>query len=326
MAHRAAVMEQDRLDRDTGLHTPPVQGRVDWAASLLVGRRVNTSERLSGLPRRTKEAASRYRSLPRWLKNPWLDRLAALGGFIPEMALLAGCRGKPLVLLLEQSKISDGFACLLGALRGGERAIPVAWKGKQSKGGIGLAEQTPWRKAVFALRCPPEPLFCWGATAASARPPCSAGVRSTAGTSVCAGARTGSGVTRAGRSRPARRCRRASGRCATPEWNHRGVTTHLGILPEEGHPESCIRAWSAPPTPGPVLDDGRRGGMEPMFSDCQWRAFAMTPTQLRPADRLARRILVLPVALYWAASTGLAWAEQAPQAAPKKRTAASCPS
>jgi hypothetical protein len=43
---------------------------------------------------------------------------------------------------------------------------------------------------------------------------------------------------------------------------------------------------------------------------------------LRHADRIERLILVLTVALYWAASTGMAVAEQAPKAAQKKRTAA----
>ena len=58
-AHMAAVLEQDLLERDTGLLKPHSTGLADWAASLLACRSVNTSELLSVLPRRTKEADSR---------------------------------------------------------------------------------------------------------------------------------------------------------------------------------------------------------------------------------------------------------------------------
>jgi hypothetical protein len=160
IAHMAAMIEQDLLDRDTGLHKPPIKGLADLAASLLAGRSVNTSELLSVLPHQTKEAESRYRYLHRWLKNPLINPLAAMGGFIPEMALLAGRHGKVIVLPIDQSKISDGFECLMVSLRVGERAIPVAWKGKKTSGGIGFEEQKSLLEAVFAMCCPKASPSC----------------------------------------------------------------------------------------------------------------------------------------------------------------------
>jgi hypothetical protein len=100
------------------------------------------------------------------------------------------------------------------------------------------------------------------------------------------------------------------------------VRTHLGILHEKGHPEPWLIALSEPPTQGRVLDYGMRGGLEPMFSDFQSRGFGITQTQLRQADRLERLILVLTVALYGAASTGMARPEPSRKHTQKKRHAA----
>jgi hypothetical protein len=61
ITHMAAVMEQDLLERGTGLLKSHLKGLADLAASLLACRSVNPSELLSVLPRRTKEADSRYR-------------------------------------------------------------------------------------------------------------------------------------------------------------------------------------------------------------------------------------------------------------------------
>jgi hypothetical protein len=106
------------------------------------------------------------------------------------------------------------------------------------------------------------------------------------------------------------------------ELNERGVQTHIGILHEKGHHEPWIIALSEPPSKGRVLDDGRRWGIEPLFSDFQSCGFGITQTQLQHADRIERLILILTVALYWAASTGMAPPETPPKHTPKKRNAA----
>jgi hypothetical protein len=155
IAHRAAGMEQELLDRDTGLLKPQSQGVAALAASRLARRSVNTSELLLVLPRPTKEADSRSRYLHRGLKNPLLDPITAMGGFIREMASLAGRHAQTIVLPLPQSKSSDGLERLRVSLRVGERAIPVAGQVKETRGGIGFEEQTPLLEAVCAMM-PPE--------------------------------------------------------------------------------------------------------------------------------------------------------------------------
>jgi hypothetical protein len=321
IAHMAAVMEQDLLDRNTGLHKPHIKGLADLAASLLACRSVNTSELLSVLPRQAKEAGSRYRYIHRWLKNPLIDPLTAMGGFVPEIASLAASHGKTVVLPIDQSKISDGFECLMVALRVGERAIPVAWKVKETSGSIGFEEQKSLLEAVFTMLPEGISVLLIGdrfyGTAALIRWCQEHGwhyrlrlrenrILRHEGGEISTGEAAEAGLTS----------------LRNAELNDSGVKTHIGILHERGHKEPWIIAMSEPPTNGRVLDYGMRWGIEPMFSDFKSRGFAITQTHLQHADCIERLLLVLTVALYWAASTGMAPPETPPKHTQKKRHAA----
>lgn len=82
-----------------------------------------------------------------------------------------------------------------------------------------------------------------------------------------------------------------------------------------------------------TLDYGKRWGIEPMFSDFKSRGFGIEQTQIHYPDRVARLILVMALALYWAVSTGM-WddaenplpAEKKPQTvSPEKSPGANSP-
>jgi Transposase DDE domain len=321
IAHMAAVIEEDLLDRETGLYKPHVKGLADLAASMLACRSVNTSELLSVLPRHTKDADSRYRYIHRWLKNPLIDPTAVMRGFIPEIAEVAGANGKTIVLMMDQSKIADGFECLMVSMRVGERAIPVAWKVRKVKGNIGFEEQKPLLDVVAAMM--PE-----GATILLA------GDRFY-GTAMLIDWCRKIGWNYRLRLKDNLILHHDGGEITTGEaakaqmtsllevtLNETGVKTHIGILQEAGHKEPWIIAMSDPPSKGRVLDYGMRWGIEPMFSDFKSRGFGITKTQLQHADRIQRLILVLTVALYWAASTGMAPPEKPLQHTQKKKPAA----
>jgi hypothetical protein len=79
------------------------------------------------------------------------------------------------------------------------------------------------------------------------------------------------------------------------------------MIHEPGHPEPWMIAMSQPPTSHRALDYGLRWGIEALFSDTKTRGFNLEDSQLRRADRIERLILILPLALYWAVSTGM-WA------------------
>jgi hypothetical protein len=151
VAQVAGVVEQDLFDRETGLRKPHVEGLADAVACALSCRSANTAEWQAVLPRRTVDNKSKERYLSRLLANPLISPLAVMQGFIPELAEMAGANGKTVILPLDQSKIADGFECLMLSLRTGERALPVAWKVKATNGGMGFAVQKALLDAAFAM-------------------------------------------------------------------------------------------------------------------------------------------------------------------------------
>lgn len=80
---------------------------------------------------------------------------------------------------------------------------------------------------------------------------------------------------------------------------------HVGILHEPGHDEPWYIAMDSLPNEYKTRDYGLRWGIENMFSDFKSRGFSLMQTHIRFADRLERLILVLSIALHWAAFLGL---------------------
>src|SRR3954463_4058737 len=111
--------------RGTGLGKQQVEGLADGIACALSGRRANTAEWQAVLPRRHVDDKSKERYVRRRLAHPLISPLRVMPGFIPEMAEMAGSNGKSIMLPMEQSRIADGFACLLLSIRPGERALPL---------------------------------------------------------------------------------------------------------------------------------------------------------------------------------------------------------
>jgi hypothetical protein len=319
VAHMSRVIADDLEGRSTGLQKPHRQGLADLAASMLACRSVNTSELLAVLPRQTRDAASRFRYIHRWLKNPLIDPQAVMGGFIPEIAALAGANGQTVVLMMDQSKISDGFECLMVSLRVGERAIPVVWTVRQVQGNLGFSVQKPLLEAVAAM-LPQAGRILLAADRFY-------------GTSALIGWCQSHGWRYRIRLKGNLILQHEGGEITTGEaaaagmtsllharFNETEIATHIGILHEPGHPEPWIIAMDSTPTKGRVLDYGMRWGIEPMFSDFKSRGFGITQTHLRHADRIERLILVLAVALFWAVSTGRAMAEEPAERGKKNST------
>lgn len=139
--HVAAVIEEDLEGRDTGLSKPHRIGLADLVASVLASRSVNTSEIASILPRAVKSDEERYRYINRWLGNKKIDPLRAMNGFVPEMMEALSENGETVVLMLDQSKISEGHECLMVSARVHERAVAVGWRVIETKGEIGFEIQ-----------------------------------------------------------------------------------------------------------------------------------------------------------------------------------------
>lgn len=98
------------------------------------------------------------------------------------------------------------------------------------------------------------------------------------------------------------------------------ITTNLGLIYEEGHPEPWFIAMGTKPSFYKTLDYSMRWGIESLFSDFKTRGFALEDTKLQHTDRIERLILVMALSLFWAVSTGMWDKEENPTPHEKKRT------
>lgn len=89
------------------------------------------------------------------------------------------------------------------------------------------------------------------------------------------------------------------------ELTEKRVTTNIAMVHEPGHPEPWIIALSEAPTVHRAFDYGLRWGIEAMFSDFKSRGFGLEDSHLQRPDRMARLIMVMALALFWAVSTGM---------------------
>lgn len=149
--HIAEIIIDDLEGRETSLSKPQRYGLADLAASVLTCRSVNTSELANILPRTVKSPEESYRYINSWLSNPKINPIKVMKGFIPEILDNLTSNGQVAILMLDQSKISNNFECLMVSLRLGERAIPVAWRVKKTEGEMCYDEQEPLLKAVCKL-------------------------------------------------------------------------------------------------------------------------------------------------------------------------------
>jgi hypothetical protein len=95
------------------------------------------------LPRKTHGDKSKEQFISRFVSNKLIDPISVMRGFIPEMVAMMNASNQTIILMLDQSKISEGFECLMVSLRIDERAIPVAWKVFATSGSVGFEGQEP---------------------------------------------------------------------------------------------------------------------------------------------------------------------------------------
>ncbi len=303
IAHCAGVISEDLVDRGSGLYVLHVKGLADLAAAALVSRSVNTSEWIPLLPRTTGNAKSRERYISRLLSNKKIERFAIMKKFAEEIVSKAGSNNRTVILMLDQSKIRDGFECLMISLRIGERAIPLAWCVIKTKGAIGFEVQKELLNKLETI-LPKNISILLAAdrfygTAALI--------------DLCQKKKWQYRIRLKGNLT----LQHQGGEISTGDAARLGINdlsnaklgetvTHIGILNEAGHPEPWIIAMDCKPSKWRTMDYGMRWGIESMFSDMKSRGFCITKTQLKHPDRIERLILVLTIAIYWAVSTGMA--------------------
>ena len=284
-------------------------------ATMLEVRSANCMDLAASLPRPCKLVSKRYQWIERFLANSLVDVDAVMARYGREVLERLCADGQTIVLMIDQSKATDLHQMVMVSARLGNRALPLAWRVKETQGAIGFAEQRKVLEAVLAML--PK-----GVT------PVLMGDRFYGSPDLIAWCRARGWDWRlrlkqdllvfehGGETTLGECFARGEHRLSDVELTHKRVRTHVAMVHE--HPEPWIIAMSETPTPHRAFDYGLRWGIEAMFSDFKTRGFGLEDSQIQYADRLSRLILVMALALYWAVSTGMWDAEHNPTPAEKK--------
>lgn len=310
----AKLIERDLEFRETGLSKPQQSGLADIAASVLSCRSVNTSELSAVLPRKVGDQESCFRYIHRWLSNEKIDPDKVMGGWSTELMELLSAQGQTIVLMMDQSKMSDGFEILMVSIRVKERALPVLWRVISTEGEIGFEVQEPLVRSVAGM-IPPGTKVILMADRFYGTPKL-VGLCKELGLGYRIRLKCNLTLHHEGAELTGREMGMLKLSSLEDVKLCGKVLTHVGFIHEAPHEEPWLIAMDVKPSRAKVMDYGLRWGIESMFSDLKSRGMGMTKTQLRTAGRLSRLLLILTVAMMWAVSTG--WLEHTPDPIKKK--------
>lgn len=308
VAQLAQKIEQDLKKRDTGLIKPQYEGLSDLVASLLTCHSINTSELANVLPRNVGDPESKYRFINRLLKNKFIDVSSVMKSFNEEIFEHLTQLQENIELIMDQSQINKDFQCLMIAVKLQNRAIPVAWVVEKTKGSIGFKTQEILLNKVSQM-IPKNVKVNFFADRFY-------------GTTLLINWCKSSNWNYKIRLRGNLNINHQGGLIQTNEllklnipfiYNAKlsdtNISTNIGVIQEDGHPEPWIIAMNCPPNKKEVLEYRNRWGIELLFSDMKSRGFNITKTQLIHEDRIERLILVVAIALIWATSVGIGTSE-----------------
>src|SRR5215213_11731049 len=312
----AAAIGADLAGRLPRQNKKQREGLALLVATALDVRDVNLMELAAALPRAAERLDMRYQWISRLLANPLIDTDEVIAPFAREVLARASAQAHTLVLIIDPSQVNATHQMVMVSLRVGGRALPLAWRVKETQGAIGCAE--PRAALEAAARLLP-----------AGTKPVLMGDRFYSSPALIAWCR-GQGwdgrlrlkqdllvFEDGGETTLAACVRRGEPRLRNIELTEKRVRTHVAMVHEAGHPEPWIIALSQAPSVHTAFDDGLRWGIEAMFSDFKTRGFGLEDSQIRLAGRLDRLILIMALALFWAVSTGMWDAVRRPTPAEK---------
>ena len=300
----AAAIAEDMRTRWPGQHKKQREGLALLTATMLEVRSVNLMDLAASLPRAAERLDMRYQWISRLLGNALIEVDAVMAPYAREILTRLAADSRKLVLLIDQTQATEWHQVVMVAARVGGRAVPLAWRVKATQGAIGFAEQRAALTAVAGLLpenvrpvlmgdrfygTPDLIAWCksrgwgWRLRLKQDLLVFEDGGETTLAACFADGEHLLSGV----------------------ELTEKRVTTNIAMVHEPGHPEPWIIAMSEAPTVHRAFDYGLRWGIEAMFSDFKSRGFGLEDSHLQRPDRMARLIMVMALALFWAVSTGM---------------------
>jgi hypothetical protein len=276
---------------------------AECAACVLATQSVNSCEWMAVLPRKCEKKAKELH-IRRVLSSPLINTAEIMSYYISEVVRRLSGKERTIVLMMDQSQIHEDRQCLMISLRFGEPAIPVLWRVEDTKGNIGFDKQEELLNKVKEMM-PPEIEIMLSADRFY-------GTKNLVEWCQKAGwhyrLRLKGNLIfehEGGEISAAEIGKMPNSKAIGAIFNNSNISTNIGYLHEENHPEPWIIAMDCDPSKYRILDYGMRWGIECMFSDFKSRGFTITDTHVRKTDRLEKLILILTVALFWAVSVGM---------------------
>ena len=316
----AASISADLVRRLPRQNKKQREGLALLTATMLDVRSANLMDLSAWLPRAAERQDMRYQWISRLLGNERIDSDWVMAPFAREVLQRTSAHGQRLVLIIDQTKANDTQQAVVIAVRVGGRSLPIAWRVKETEGAIGFAEQKAALEVARGLLPEGAKVVLMGDRFYGS-PDLIAWCRS-AGWDWRVLSKADQLVIQDGGESTIAECfGRGERMLEGVELTAKRVPTNVGMVHEEGHPEPWFIAMSDTPTTAKTFDYGSRWGIEAMFSDFKSRGFGIERSQLQRTARMDRLILIRPLALYGAVSTGMWAAENAALPAEKKRPA-----
>src|SRR5205085_6966110 len=120
-------------------------------ATMLQVRSANLMDVAACLPGPAERLDSRYQWIKRFLANARVVSDAVMAPYGREVLARLSGQGQTVVLLIDQTKVSERHQVVMVAVRLGGRALPLAWQVKETQGAIGFAEQRAALEAAARL-------------------------------------------------------------------------------------------------------------------------------------------------------------------------------
>ena len=305
IGHLAGCVEAELAALMPSMYKSPREKLSVMVACLVETRSCNTMELAARLPIETARTESRYAWIERFLSTDTIDDMEVMEAMTRPLLATLSAQGQMLVVSIDQTSLDAGRAIAMMSVRVGERALPLFWSVKITKGNIAIADYLPMLERL--KRCLPE-----GARAMIL-------ADRFFGSPILVQAcqqhgfhyriRLKGNLTvghEGGELRVEDMARLGLSGIAGANLCMSGVITNIGYVHDKGHKEPWFIAMDATPSRTTTLDYGLRWSIEPMFADFKSRGFRFHDTHLQVAKRISRLLLVLTIAMTWAVANGQA--------------------
>ena len=128
----------DMRERLPGQNKKQREGLSLLVATMLEVRSANLMDLAASLPRAAERLDMRYQWISRVLGNELIEIDAVMAPYVREVLARLGASGQRIVVIMDQTQLTDRHQAVMVAVRFGGRALPLSWRIKETRGAIGL--------------------------------------------------------------------------------------------------------------------------------------------------------------------------------------------